>query len=46
MRRRALAEAEAEAAERDQSMQVAQLLIGFGFIVFIGYPAIAAVTAL
>lgn len=46
MRRRELAEAEGEAGERDQSMRMAQLLIGFGFIVFIGYPAMAAVTAL
>jgi tight adherence protein C len=46
MRRRELAEAEGEAGERDQSMRVAQLLIGFGFIVFIGYPAMAAVMQL
>lgn len=43
MRRRALAEAEGLAGERDQSMRMAQILIGFGFIVFIGYPAIAIV---
>jgi tight adherence protein C len=46
MRRRELAEAEGEAGERDQSMQIAQLIIGFAFIVFLGYPAVAAVTAL
>ncbi len=43
MRRRELAESEGEASERDQSMRMAQLLIGFGFIVFITYPAIVAV---
>jgi Flp pilus assembly protein TadB len=46
MRRRELAEAEGEAGERDQSMQMAQLVIGFAFIVFLGYPAIAAVMVL
>jgi Flp pilus assembly protein TadB len=46
MRRRELAEAEGEAGERDESMRMAQLLIGFGFIVFLGYPAIVAVMAL
>ncbi|MDQ2836236.1 MAG: type II secretion system protein [Actinomycetota bacterium] len=40
MRRRELAEAEGLAGKRDQSMRLAQILIGFGFIVFIGYPAI------
>jgi Flp pilus assembly protein TadB len=43
MRRRELAESEGEASERDQSMRMAQLVIGFGFIVFITYPAIVAV---
>jgi Flp pilus assembly protein TadB len=46
MRRRELAEAEGEAGERDQSMRMAQLIIGFAFIVFIAYPAVAAVMAL
>lgn len=46
MRRRELAEAEGEAGERDQSMQLAQLLVGFGFMVFIGYPAVMAVVNL
>jgi len=43
MRRRELAEAEGLAGKRDQSMRLAQILIGFGFIVFIGYPAIVNV---
>ena len=46
MRRRELAEAEGRAGQQDQSMQLAQVLIGFGFITFIAYPAIAAVLAL
>ncbi|HET9656951.1 MAG TPA: hypothetical protein VFP72_16490 [Kineosporiaceae bacterium] len=45
MRRRELAEAEGKAGQKDQSMQMAQVLIGFGFIVFIAYPAIVAVMA-
>lgn len=43
MRRRALAEAEGAAGERDESMRLAQILIGFGFVVLIGYPAIQLV---
>jgi tight adherence protein C len=43
MRRRELAEAEGLAGERDQSMRIAQILIGFGFIVFLGYPAVVNV---
>jgi tight adherence protein C len=43
MRRRELAESEGEASERDQSMRMAQLVIGFGFILFITYPAIVVV---
>jgi Flp pilus assembly protein TadB len=45
MRRRELAEAEGLAGQKDQSMRLAQILIGFGFIVFISYPAIVAVMA-
>jgi Flp pilus assembly protein TadB len=40
IRRRELAEAEGSAGERDESMRIAQVLIGFGFVVFIGYPAV------
>jgi tight adherence protein C len=46
MRRRELAEAEGLAGQKEQSMRLAQILIGFGFITFISYPAIAAVMAL
>ena len=45
MRRHELADAEGNAGQKDQSMRLAQILIGFGFIVFIGYPAIVAVMA-
>jgi Flp pilus assembly protein TadB len=43
IRRRELAEAEGTAGERDESMRMAQVLIGFGFVVFIGYPAVVNV---
>ena len=45
MRRKELAEAEGEAGEKDQSMRLAQILIGFGFIVFLTYPAVINVLA-
>jgi len=40
MRQRLLADAVGIAGERDQSMRLAQILIGFGFVVFLGYPAV------
>lgn len=43
MRRRELADAQGLAAERDQSMRLAQVVIGFGFVVFLAYPAIVNV---
>ncbi len=46
MRRRELADSEGAAGERDQSMRIAQILIGFGFIVFLAYPAIVNVMGL
>jgi tight adherence protein C len=46
IRTQELAEAEGQASESDQSMSMAQLVIGMAFIVFIGYPAIAAVLQL
>lgn len=46
MRRRELAEAEGRAGEQEQSMRLAQVLIGFGFITFISYPAVVAVLML
>lgn len=45
MRRKELADAEGEAGEKDQSMRLAQILIGFGFIVFLTYPAVVNVLA-
>lgn len=46
MRRRELAEAEGREGEKEQSMRLAQVLIGFGFITVISYPAIVAVLML
>lgn len=43
MRRHALAELEGRAGKADQSMRIAQILIGLGFIVFLGYPAVVAI---
>ena len=43
MRRRELADLQGRAGQADQSMRVAQVLIGIGFIVFLGYPAVVAV---
>jgi tight adherence protein C len=40
LRRRELAEAEGKAGQRSQSMLVAQLLICFGFLLFLAYPAV------
>jgi Flp pilus assembly protein TadB len=40
IRRTELADAEGQAGRRDQSMLIAQALIGFGFVVFVGYPAL------
>jgi Flp pilus assembly protein TadB len=41
LRRRELADVEGEAGEKSQSMLVAQLLICFGFMVFLAYPALS-----
>lgn len=43
MRRHELANLEGKAGKADQSMRVAQILIGLGFIAFLGYPAVVAV---
>ena len=43
MRRHELANLQGEAGKADQSMQMAQVLIGLGYLLFIGYPAIVAV---
>lgn len=39
LRNEELADAEGTAGKRDQSMLVAQILLGVGFAVFLGYPA-------
>jgi Flp pilus assembly protein TadB len=41
LRRRELADVEGEAGEKSQSMLVAQLLICFGFMIFLAYPALS-----
>jgi tight adherence protein C len=46
MRRRQLATEQGVAGERDQSMRLAQIVLGLGFIVFLGYPAVAAIAGL
>ncbi|MGS0688852.1 type II secretion system protein [Nakamurella sp. GG22] len=43
MRRHELANLEGKAGKADQSMRIAQILIGLGFIAFLGYPAVVAV---
>jgi Flp pilus assembly protein TadB len=45
LRRRALSDAEGQAAQADQSMRIAQVLLAFGFLILIAYPALAAVLA-
>lgn len=40
LRSEELADAEGNAGKRDQSMLMAQILLGVGFAVFLGYPAI------
>ncbi|MGQ0631593.1 MAG: type II secretion system F family protein [Sporichthyaceae bacterium] len=46
LRRRALTDAEGNAAQADQSMRIAQVLLALGFLILIAYPALAAVLAL
>jgi tight adherence protein C len=46
LRRRALTDAEGQASQADQSMRIAQVLLAFGFLILIAYPALAAVLAL
>jgi len=43
MRRHELADLQGKAGKADQSMRIAQILIGLGFIAFLGYPAVVAV---
>ena len=44
-RRRQLAEAEGAAAKADQSMEMAQVVLFIGFVLFLGFPAVVAVMA-
>jgi hypothetical protein len=46
LRRRALTDAEGNALQADQAMRIAQVLLAFGFLILIAYPALAAVLAL
>jgi len=46
LRRRRLAEAEGDAQKADQSMRIAQVFLAFGFLLFIGYPAVINVLVL
>lgn len=46
MRQRELADTESRAAQRSQSMLVAQLLLCVGFLVFLIYPAISQIVGL
>lgn len=46
LRRRALTDAEGDAAQADQTVRIAQVLLAFGFLILIAYPALAAVLAL
>lgn len=45
-RRRQLAEAEGEAAQADQSIEMAQVVLAIGFFLFLGFPAVVAVMGL
>jgi Flp pilus assembly protein TadB len=45
-RRRQLAEAAGEAEKADQSIQMAQVVLTVGFVLFLGYPAVVNVLAL
>jgi tight adherence protein C len=45
-RRRQLAEAEGEAEKADQSIQMAQVVLAVGFVLFLGYPAVVNVLAI
>ncbi|RYB88300.1 type II secretion system protein [Nocardioides glacieisoli] len=42
-RRRQLAEAEGAAAKADQSVEMAQVVLFIGFVLFLGFPAVVAV---
>ena len=44
-RRRELADLQVQAGRADQSLRMTQIIIGLGFVLFIGYPAIVAILA-
>lgn len=46
LRDRELTDLQGASAERSQSMLVAQVVLGFGFLLFLGYPAVAKVLAI
>lgn len=45
LRDRELADAQGRAGEQSQSMLVAQVVLGLGYLLFLGYPAVARVLA-
>ena len=45
LRDRELADAQGRANEQSQSMLVAQVVLGLGFVLFLGYPAVVRVLA-
>lgn len=45
LRDRERTDTQGRAAERSQSMLVAQIVLGLGFVIFLGYPAVAKVLA-
>jgi tight adherence protein C len=45
LRDRELTDAVGQANERSQSMLIAQVVLGLGFVIFLGYPAVAKVLA-
>jgi Flp pilus assembly protein TadB len=45
LRDRELADGQGRANEQSQSMLVAQVVLGFGFVLFLGYPAVVRVLA-
>ncbi len=45
LRDRELTDAQGRAGEQSQSMLVAQVVLGLGFVLFLGYPAVARVLA-
>lgn len=46
LRDRELTDLQGASGERSQSMLVAQVVLGFGFLLFLGYPAVAKVLAI